>query len=271
MYYFTFQSNSLSLLFNRIQMYIYSKNSIFEAIKSDKNIQKIYISYNLSEDVASSLYSIARRKNIPIVKYDKRKFIELEKRALPTGIKSQGVIAILDPIETIVLEEMIQKAYKKTKNPVLLLLDGITDPQNLGAVARTALCAGANGIVLPERNSAPITSAVIKSSAGAIEHIPIARINNLSLAIKKLKDNNFWIIGADSRAERVYTDDIYNSPIAIVIGSEGKGMHQSIKKLCDFLVKIPMSGNFDSLNVSVATGIVLFEMLRQRNYSKTLP
>lgn len=252
-------------------MYICGKNSIIEAFKSGKNIQKIYILFNLKDSSISTIYSLAKKNKVPVVRYDKKKFNELEIRAFPKGNKTQGIIAVIEEIETIELNELIKSSFQNTKQPILIMLDGITDPQNLGAIARTSLCAGANGMIISQRKSAPITSTVIKASAGAIEHIPIAKVNNLTQAVFELKQSGFWVVGTDSRADKIYTDNIYNSPLVIILGSEGEGMRQTLKKQCDYLVKIPIYGDFDSLNVSVSAGIILYEIRRQRNQFETLP
>ncbi len=246
-------------------MYICGKNSIFEAFKSGKNIQKIYILFNLSDNSISGIYSLAKKNKVPVVRYDKKKFSELENRVFPKGTKTQGIIAFVEQIETIGLNELIKISFQNMKQPVLIMLDGITDPQNLGTISRTALCAGVQGIILSRRNSAPITSIAIKASAGAIEHIPIAKVNNLLQALIELKKAGFWIIGTDNKADRIYTDDIYNSPVVLIFGSEGEGMKQSLKKQCDYLIRIPIYGEFDSLNVSVAAGIILYEIRRQKS------
>src|SRR5690606_20586070 len=150
-------------------------------------------------------------------------------------------------------------------NPILVMLDEINDPHNLGAIARTAECSGVSGIILPERNSSPVTPAAIKSSAGALNHIDVCKTVNMIQAIKKLKDNGFWIVGTSLEAKQSYTTKIYDRPTVLVIGNEGKGMKPSLQKHCDNLVRIPILGKIESLNASVSCGIVLYEALRQKN------
>jgi 23S rRNA (guanosine2251-2'-O)-methyltransferase len=155
-------------------------------------------------------------------------------------------------------------AYNQSENPVLVALDGITDPQNLGAIARTAECVGASGLIITERNSSPINSFAVKASAGALNKIPVCRVTNLASELTNLKEHGFWIVGTDLEANSNYTDDIYKSPIIVVIGSEDKGMRPRVRKVCDHLVKIPMKGSTQSLNASVSSGVILFEIFRQK-------
>ena len=246
------------------KFYIYGRNVVIEALKACKPIEKIYFLYGSKGESISTIYSLAKKKKINCITYDKRKFQNLEESVGSVSNKSQGVIALLEIIENHTIEELIALSFAKEKEPVLVALDGINDPQNLGAIARTALCSGAAGFILTERDSSPVTPAAVKASSGALEHIPIAKTLNLINAIQKLKDNGFWIIGTDANSSELYTKEIYNGPLLIIIGSEGTGMHQSIKKHCDYLVRIPIKGDFSSLNASVSAGIILFEISRQR-------
>ncbi len=240
--------------------YIYGKNAVAEAIEND-TVAKIFIVHG--NQSASSIFNKAKKEKIPCVTYDKRKFNEFERTVLPIGIKSQGIIALRNLSRTYALEELIGMS-KKVKNPVIVILDEIADPQNLGAIARSAECSGAVGIVMPERNSSPITPVAVKASAGALEYMPVAKVSNLGQAIIKLKDSGFWIVGTDMKGSKKHTDKIYDSPIGVVIGSEGKGIRPAILKQCDHLVKIPMLGKITSLNASVSAGIILYEILRQK-------
>ncbi len=248
--------------------YIYGKNAVREALRSQpEKISKIYYPFNsIQSREIGSIIATARRHKIPCVQLDKKKFNALEKRVCPEGSRSQGIIAFQEIIESVSLGELLNKV-KMRENPILVILDGITDPHNLGAIARSAECAGAKGIILPERKSATITPVAMKSSAGALQYLPVAYVSNTNLAIQKLKEAGFWIIGTSDKATNLYTDNIYNQPIAIIIGSEGSGMKPSVAKHCDYLVKIPMQGKVSSLNASVASGVILFEAVRQRNLS----
>jgi 23S rRNA (guanosine2251-2'-O)-methyltransferase len=245
--------------------YIFGRNAVIEALNADKGIEKIMIAFGAQGAVMAKIYKMAKQKNVPCVVYDKNKFQALERTAMGDAgfSNSQGVIALTRSFELYSLDRMIDEA-DMSANPVIVVLDEISDPHNLGAIARSAECAGAIGIIVTERNSAPITPAAIKASAGALEHIPIAKVSNLAHTLDLLKEKGFWIVGSDGKGDRQYTDNIYDSPIALVIGSEGKGMRPSVVKHCDFLVRIPMMGGVNSLNASVSSGVLLFEIVRQK-------
>jgi 23S rRNA (guanosine2251-2'-O)-methyltransferase len=164
---------------------------------------------------------------------------------------------------TAAFEDLLTACAEK-KSALLVLLDSIEDPRNLGAILRTALAAGANGVVIPERRSAGLTETVARASAGALAHLPVARVTNLARAMEELKAAGFWLIGLDERAEKTYTDTDFTGRVALVLGSEGKGLHQLVRKRCDCVVSIATTGPVRSLNVSVAAGVVLFEVVRQR-------
>ena len=174
----------------------------------------------------------------------------------------QGVVAVTSAKQYNDLEDVI--AAKRGEYSLLVVLDGVEDPHNLGAILRTADAAGANGIVIPERRAAAVTGTVTKASAGASEHLPIAKVTNISRTVEELKENNIWTVGLDERAEQTYDALDYNMDCALVLGGEGKGLHDLVKRKCDFLVSIPMLGKVPSLNVSVAAAVVLYEIVRQR-------
>jgi len=246
--------------------YIYGRNAITEAILSGKTIEKIFIAFGTKGDTISKLYSMAGKEKISIATMDRRKFEALERNSdIPQG-KSQGVIALLRQFETYTLQDLSDDSFRDTETPILIALDGIEDPQNLGAIARTAECTGVKGIILPIKNSSPITPVAVKTSAGALEMVPIAKVSSLNQALDFLKSQGFWVIGTDMEGDKLYTEKIYDSPVVIVIGSEGKGLKPSTQKQCDFLVKIPLSGKINSLNASVSAGIILFEAMRQRGF-----
>jgi 23S rRNA (guanosine2251-2'-O)-methyltransferase len=244
--------------------YIYGRNAVVQAIESDK-VEKVFIGFGAQGASVNRIFKIAKNNGVPISKYDKRKFKELEKKANIKNNVSQNVIALAKQVQTVSIIELMDYAYGESKKPVLVALDGITDPQNLGAIARTAECVGASGIIITERNSSPINSFAIKASAGALNKIPVCRVTNLASELTNLKEHGFWVVGTDLEATNSYTDDIYDSPIIVVIGSEDKGMRPRVKKVCDHLVKIPMKGSTQSLNASVSSGIILFEIFRQKN------
>jgi 23S rRNA (guanosine2251-2'-O)-methyltransferase len=178
----------------------------------------------------------------------------------------QGVVAVTSAKQYSDLADVI--AAKRGDYSLIVVLDGVEDPHNLGAILRTSDAAGANGIVIPERRAAAVTGTVTKASAGASEHLPIAKVTNISRSIEELKENNIWTVGLDERATQTYDALDYKMDCALVLGGEGKGLHDLVKRKCDFLVSIPMLGNVPSLNVSVAAAVVLYEIVRQRRASK---
>lgn len=246
------------------KFYIYGKNAVIEAINSDVNIEKIYLLYNLAGDVLQKISRLANKNKIPVVQYDKHKFSELEKKISLEAFKSQGIIALRSVINYLDIDELVNYSFKIDKNPTLVLLNEINDVHNLGAIARSAECSGATGIILPERNSSPITPVAIKSSAGALSHIKVAKTGSIMNAIVKLKESGFWIAAADMDGKSNYYDAKLDIPLVVIIGNEGKGVSQAILKHCDFILKIPMKGNIESLNASVSAGIILFEVLKQK-------
>ncbi len=176
----------------------------------------------------------------------------------------QGVIATTPPFEYAEVEEILEDAKNKNEEPFILILDGIEDVHNLGSIIRTSETAGVHGIIIPRRRAAAVNSTVYKTSSGAVEHMKIARVNNINETIKSLKEKGIWVCGTDIDTETVYYNQDYNMPLAIVIGSEGSGMNRLTKENCDFLVRIPMKGKINSLNASVSAGIVMYEVVRQR-------
>lgn len=178
---------------------------------------------------------------------------------------NQGVIAIVPPYDYCKVEDILEEAKRKNEMPFILILDGIEDPHNLGSIIRTAETAGVHGIIIPKRRAASVNSTVSKVSAGAVEYMKIARVNNINETIRYLKEQDVWICGTDMDTNTIYTKQDYKMPIAIVIGSEGFGMSRLVKENCDFLVKIPMKGKITSLNASVSAGIIMYEVVKNRN------
>ena len=206
---------------------------------------------------------MARQRKIVIVEKDKK---DMEKIA--NNKNYQGAIAFVTPFSYCEIEDILEYAKKKNEEPFVLILDGIEDPHNLGAIIRTAETAGMHGIIIPKRRSASVNSTVSKVSSGAVEYMKIARVTNITDAIDKLKKEGLWICGTDINTEKYYYNQDLTGPIGIVIGNEGKGISDKVKKNCDFLVKIPMMGRVTSLNASVSTGIIIYEALKQRLQKK---
>lgn len=235
------------------------RNSVLELLESDKDINKIYITKGEKQGSINKIIGRAKGKGIVLVEVDKSKLDEMSQ----TG-NHQGVIAIVPPFEYCEVEDILDEAKNKNEQPFILILDGIEDPHNLGAIIRTAETAGVHGVIIPKRRAASVNSTVNKVSAGAVEHMKIARVNNINDTIQFLKDNGLWIIGTDGKAENYYYEQDLTGPIALVIGSEGYGMNRLVSENCDILVKIPMNGKITSLNASVSAGIVTYEIVKQR-------
>ena len=238
---------------------IEGRNAVLELLETGKDINKIFIANGEKHGSINKIISIAKERKIVIVEVDRAK---LNQMAMSDN--HQGVIAIVPPFDYCEVEDILEEANKKQEKPFILILDGIEDPHNLGSVIRTAETAGVHGIIIPKRRAATVNSTVYKVSAGAVEHMKIARVNNLNETIKYLKDNDIWICGTDMDAKNYYYNEKFDGPIAIIIGSEGFGMSRLVKENCDFLVKIPMKGKITSLNASVSAGIVMYEVVKQR-------
>lgn len=235
------------------------RNSVLELLESEKDINKIYVTRGEKQGSINKIIGRAKGKGIVLVEVDKSKLDEMSQ----TG-NHQGVIAIVPPFEYCEVEDILDEAKNKKESPFILILDGIEDPHNLGAIIRTAETAGVHGVIIPKRRAASVNSTVNKVSAGAVEHMKIARVNNINDTIQYLKDNGLWIIGTDGKAENYYYEQDLTGPIALVIGSEGYGMNRLVSENCDILVKIPMKGKITSLNASVSAGIVTYEIVKQR-------
>ena len=236
------------------------RNSVLELLESEKDINKIFVTKGEKQGSINKIIGRAKGKGIVLVEVDKSKLDEMSQ----TG-NHQGVIAIVPPFEYCDIEDILEEAKSKNEEPFILILDGIEDPHNLGAIIRTAETAGVHGVIIPKRRAASVNSTVNKVSAGAVEHMNIARVNNINDTMQFLKDYGLWIIGTDAKAENYYYEQDLTGPIALVIGSEGFGMNRLVSKNCDILVKIPMKGKITSLNASVSAGIVTYEIVKQRN------
>ncbi len=238
---------------------IFGKNSVMEALIAGKReINKILISKNIHTDVKiAKIKELAQEKGIVF------QFVGKEKFQPYAEYNHQGIIAQISPIKYIELEDFIENSTDKFRS--LVILDGVEDSHNLGAIIRTCVCAGVDGIIIPSRRNVQVNSVVEKTSAGAINHIPIIKVNSLINAVQTLKDNNWWIVSADASASDNYYDVKYDDMnFALVMGAEHAGVSKSLLKASDFVVKIPMQNNFNSLNVSNALSAIIFEALRQK-------
>ena len=235
------------------------RNSVLELLESGKDINKIFVTRGEKHGSINKIIAKAREKKVIIVEKDKRQMDEMAQTQ-----NYQGVIAIVPPFEYCEVEDILEESKNKNEEPFVLILDGIEDPHNLGSIIRTAETAGIHGIIIPKRRAAGVNSTVNKVSAGAVEHMKIARVTNISDSIQKLKDAGLWICGTDINTDKYYYDQDLKGALGIVIGNEGSGISSKVKNNCDFLVKIPMKGKVTSLNASVSTGIIIYEALKQR-------
>ena len=238
---------------------IEGRNSVLELLESGKDINKIYVTRGEKHGSINKILAIAKERKIIVVEKDKRQMDEMSQEE-----NYQGVIAIVPPFEYAEISDILNVAKEKNEDPFVLILDGIEDPHNLGSMIRTAETAGVHGIIIPKRRAASVNSTVNKTSAGAVEHMKIARVTNISDSIEELKKAGLWICGTDISAEKYYYNQDLTGPLGIVIGNEGKGISEKVKKNCDFNIKIPMRGKITSLNASVSTGIIVYEAVKQR-------
>lgn len=237
---------------------IEGRNPVTEALKSGKNIDKIYVKKGEKHGSIIPIISKAKERGIMVIETDSKKLDSMSE----TG-SHQGVIALCSVFEYKTVDDILKNAEEKGEAPFIVILDKIKDPGNLGSVIRTANCAGVHGIIIPKHDSATLGATCAKASAGAVEYTPVARVNNLAKTIDELKKKNIWVTGADASGEaELYNADL-KGPIAIVIGSEGEGISRLVLEKCDFKVKIPMKGNVNSLNASVAAALFIYEAVRQ--------
>ncbi len=238
---------------------IEGRNAVIEALRAGVQIDKIFIMKGETDKTLGHIASTARAAGIVVVDADRRKLDNMSRTHA-----HQGVIALASVREYSTVEDILQSAADKGENPLLVICDEISDPHNLGAIIRTAECAGAHGIVIPKRRSAGLTAIVAKTSAGAVSHMPVARVPNIAALLKDLKKQGVWVFGTAAGGNTTLYDADLKGPAAIVIGSEGDGMTRLVTENCDFLVSIPMKGRINSLNASAAAAILLYEAVRQR-------
>jgi len=239
-------------------------HAVKEALEAQRPIDRITIAKGRQDTRIEEIVQLARQRSIP-VRFEDRKQLD----RLANSKDHQGVVALAAARAAAILEEILTNANQaRGQIGLIILLDGIEDPHNLGAIVRTALAAGAYGVVIPERRAVGLTDTVARASAGALAHLPVVKVTNLVRAMEELKEAGYWLVGLDERADKTYTEMDYTSPVGIVLGGEGQGLHELTRKRCDFVVSLPTTGPVKSLNVSVAAGVVLFEAVRQRNLGK---
>jgi 23S rRNA (guanosine2251-2'-O)-methyltransferase len=237
-------------------------HAVREALEAGRAFDRIVIARGRQDTRVEEIVRLARERNVG-VRFEDRGQLD----RLADTKDHQGVVGVVAARAAATLEDILADANADEghgEKGLIVVLDGVEDPHNLGAIIRTALAAGAHGVVIPERRAAGLTDTVARASAGAIAHLPIAKVTNLVRAMEELKEAGYWLIGLDERADKDYTQADYTSPVGIVLGGEGKGLHELTRKRCDFVVSLPTGGPVKSLNVSVAAGVVLFEAIRQR-------
>lgn len=232
---------------------------MLEALRAERPLHKLMVARGAGEGSIRTILALAREQGVPVQEVDRSRL-----DAMAQSHAHQGVIALAAPRQYAEPEELLERARQRGEDPLLLVLDGIEDPHNVGSLLRTAECAGAHGAILPERRAAGLTPAAVKASAGAAEHLPVARVTNLVRTLEWLKEQGLWIAGADAAGPQLYTEVNLKGPLALVIGSEGKGLARLVREHCDYLVRLPLHGKVNSLNASVAGGILLYEVVRQR-------
>ena len=240
------------------QNLIYGRNAVMEAIKSGREIDKLMVRKD-GEGSIKKIEAMAREKKI-VTQYVEKSALD---RAAGPGNNHQGVVAYIPAHNYCELEDILAAAYAKGEDPFLIVLDGIEDPHNLGAIIRTADGAGAHGVIIPKRRAVGLTDTVAKASAGAIEYVPVARVANIAQTIEQLKANGIWVCGSHMEGKSLWESDL-KGPVALVIGGEGQGVSRLVLDLCDFHFSIPMQGSVNSLNASNAAAILMYEVVRQR-------
>ena len=240
------------------ESYIEGRNAVMEALRSGRPIDKLYILDSCHDGTVSSIRREAKESDA-IIKFVEKEFLD---RMSSTG-RHQGVIAVAAAYEYAEVEDILKKAEDKGEEPFIFLLDNIEDPHNLGAIIRTANLCGAHGVIIPKNRAVGLTATVARTSAGALNYTPVARVTNLARTIEELKDKGLWFVCADMGGEVMYDQNL-TGPIGLIIGAEGEGVSRLVKEKCDYIASIPMRGDIDSLNASVAAGVLAYEIVRQR-------
>ena len=237
---------------------VFGIRAVIEAIESGKQVDKVLMKKDLGGELARELLSVTREYNMPVQR------VPVERINKVTRKNHQGVIAFMAAVDYYHVDDIVPALYDEGINPLVVVLDGVTDVRNFGAIARTCECAGVNCIVIPERNSVSVNADAVKTSAGALNYLPVCRERNLVKAVQYLRDSGFKVMGASEKTDLNYTKADFTGPVAIVLGAEDTGISTDVLKLCDTLVAIPEFGQINSLNVSVAGGIMIYEVVRQR-------
>jgi len=250
-----FENNEKDTFSDQIE----GRNSVLELLESGKDINKIFIEKGEKHGSINKIIGKAKDRKVIIVEVDRNKLNQMAQTE-----NHQGVIAVVPPYDYCEVSDILEEAKERQEKPFILILDGIEDPHNLGAIIRTAETAGVHGIIIPKRRACGVNSTVYKVASGAVEHMKIARVNNINDEIKYLKENDVWVYGTAIEATKYYYEEDLKGACAIIIGNEGEGMSRLVRENCDVLLKIPMKGKITSLNASVSAGIVVYEALKQR-------
>lgn len=243
--------------------FIAGKHSVLEAIRSGRSINKIWLAENAHKQQAQQILAEAKAAGVVVQTADKRKLDQMV-----NNVPHQGVVAQVAAHTYAEVQDLLEAARLKGEEPFIVILDEIEDPHNLGSILRTVDCAGAHGVIIPKRRSVGLTATVSKTSAGAVEYVPVARVTNIAQTIDELKEAGVWVAGADAAAKQEASESTLTLPLALVIGNENKGIGRLIKEKCDFLIKLPMFGRINSLNASVAAGVLMYEVVRQRSLKR---
>ena len=238
------------------------RNAVMELLKGSRSVNRLMVANGATEGSVREIIAVAKQRGINVQFYDRSKL-----DAMAPGIRHQGVLAQVPPVQYAELEDILAVAEQRQEPPFIVLLDELEDPHNLGAILRTADAAGVHGVLIPKHRSCPLSATVAKTSAGAVEHVPVARVGNLVQTIKKLKAQGLWVAAADMDGKDYYDTDL-TGPLLLIIGSEGQGVGRLVKEQCDFVVRIPMVGKINSLNASVAGSILMYEAMKQRRMPK---
>ena len=242
---------------------IEGRNPVLEALKAEREIDKILIAKGAEQGSVQKIIGVAKDRGILIQYVERQKLDQLSETHA-----HQGIIAFVAAYRYVEVEEILDKAAQKQEAPFVVILDEITDPHNLGSILRTANAAGVHGVIIPKRRAVGLTAVVAKTSAGAIEYVPVAKVSNIAQTIEYLKEKGLWVVGADMDGQSTYYEQDLTGNMALVIGSEGQGIGRLIKEKCDFIVRIPMKGQLSSLNASVASSLMMYEIMRQRDRKK---
>lgn len=239
------------------------RQAVREALKAGRPLHKILIAEGAKGGLLNEIQSLAKERGIPVLKVERRAL-----NRLAEAIPHQGVVALAAAKEYVELEDLIRAAQDKEEPAFLVMLDGVEDPQNMGAILRLADACGVQGVIIPKRRSVGLSAAVARASAGALEYVPVARVNNLRQAVETLKEAGMWIIGAEGDGETLAFDADFTVPLVLILGGEGKGLSPLLRKHCDTVVRLPLLGHVTSLNVATAAAVLFYEVVRQRRFLK---